>query len=551
MTKSGSRVSHSFIAILIFVVALAVFALNWPHAASKGYGAMFGGTSTVGTMRVLQGELPYRDFWTIFPPGQFYFLALLFWLLGSHLIVEVVASSLVAAAAVCAAYLLVNRLTNRRALGACAAAVMVGVFVNTGYYLRFDGYQAAILAALAGFHHLLRFFETHAPRSLTMAGVAGGVAALFQDDLGLCTVGAVCAGLIAHFMVPKPDQRPGTARFLGIYLAGVLLVVLPVAAVFSIAAGTSVWENFIVFPQRDWRLPGPKPELYPVWLPKPGATTLDTVDNVTRYIKYTVPFLLNLAGVFAIVLAFRRRNTVLAGMAAALCAAYLFHFGLANIHINTNIITMSTYAAANAAMLYALLSPRNRTLGMAFVLMLVAGWLVAVTGRPAYLLARRYTDRSLVTLNLPRVSGFRVTAEEAKTFGAVSAFISSHVPEGQPLYVGLARHDIMMMSDTFAYFLFNRPIPVRYHELHPAVAPTAAVQKEMIAAIARRQTRYLVTRTTHPDPILDQVKRNYGSRLSDLGATDLDEFIRSQYQLAAEFAPYSVWVSKTYAGRRP
>ncbi|MCZ6877710.1 MAG: hypothetical protein O7G29_06180, partial [Acidobacteria bacterium] len=38
--------------------------------------------------RILKGEIPYRDFWGIYPPGQFYTLALAFNFFGTSLMVE-------------------------------------------------------------------------------------------------------------------------------------------------------------------------------------------------------------------------------------------------------------------------------------------------------------------------------------------------------------------------------------------------------------------------------------------------------------------------------
>jgi uncharacterized membrane protein len=41
-----------------------------------------------GADRVLHGELPYRDFWTMYSPGQYYILSILFRLIGRSLLTE-------------------------------------------------------------------------------------------------------------------------------------------------------------------------------------------------------------------------------------------------------------------------------------------------------------------------------------------------------------------------------------------------------------------------------------------------------------------------------
>ena len=42
------------------------------------------GVIVYGATRVLQGQVPYRDFWTMYSPGQFYILAAAFKLFGAY-----------------------------------------------------------------------------------------------------------------------------------------------------------------------------------------------------------------------------------------------------------------------------------------------------------------------------------------------------------------------------------------------------------------------------------------------------------------------------------
>src|SRR5262245_39669877 len=86
--------------VLLFAAVVGVFASNWRFAFTNGYFDTIGGASTIGAMRVLFGEIPYRDFWTSMAPGSFYLLAFLFRLFGTELMVEVIASSILCALAV-------------------------------------------------------------------------------------------------------------------------------------------------------------------------------------------------------------------------------------------------------------------------------------------------------------------------------------------------------------------------------------------------------------------------------------------------------------------
>ena len=66
-------------------LALAVFAVLAP-------GAFFGvpGKSVAGAWRVLSGEVPYRDFWSMYAPGQFYATAAVLALCGKQATLNIV-----------------------------------------------------------------------------------------------------------------------------------------------------------------------------------------------------------------------------------------------------------------------------------------------------------------------------------------------------------------------------------------------------------------------------------------------------------------------------
>ena len=67
-----------------------------------GLGLYDEGIRLVGAQRVLNGEVPYRDFYTIYGPGQFYWPALLFKVFGVEIIstrIGFIASNAVVAAA--------------------------------------------------------------------------------------------------------------------------------------------------------------------------------------------------------------------------------------------------------------------------------------------------------------------------------------------------------------------------------------------------------------------------------------------------------------------
>ena len=66
-------------AISVFLIALALFALTVVQFESE--------TTDLSAIRILSGEVLYRDIWTMYAPGSMYVMALAYSILGVHMIV--------------------------------------------------------------------------------------------------------------------------------------------------------------------------------------------------------------------------------------------------------------------------------------------------------------------------------------------------------------------------------------------------------------------------------------------------------------------------------
>ena len=94
------------------------------------------GLALVGGMRVLHGDIPLRDYWAIYPPGQSYVLAALFGVAGENVLVERVYDTLVRIALALVIYLVSARVLRswRWALAPyLAAAVLLASATFYGY----------------------------------------------------------------------------------------------------------------------------------------------------------------------------------------------------------------------------------------------------------------------------------------------------------------------------------------------------------------------------------------------------------------------------------
>src|SRR5438552_13841495 len=148
-----------------------------------------------GALRVLDGQFPYRDFWTIYAPGQFWLLAGLFRLFGRELIVAALANVVLVGAACGVIFTLARRLGASRAAATAATLLFGAIFFRMAPTL--TSYQPALLLILIGVVQALRGVDesevspsASATRALSLiagprfrAGLCFGAAAWFNPDV--------------------------------------------------------------------------------------------------------------------------------------------------------------------------------------------------------------------------------------------------------------------------------------------------------------------------------------------------------------------------------
>src|SRR5215475_5343227 len=144
-------------------------------------------------LRLMNGELLYRDVYYLYPPFSPYFHSLLYRIFGAHLDVLQASGVICAALIVWMCYRIARRLmTPSESALAVIAVIVVCVFKPGGNliwpyaFAALHGMVFALGALLAG----LRYTENEKRRELVAAGVLIGLAAITKQEFA---VAAVCA----------------------------------------------------------------------------------------------------------------------------------------------------------------------------------------------------------------------------------------------------------------------------------------------------------------------------------------------------------------------
>ena len=376
---------------------------------------------------------------------------------------------------------------------------------------------------------------------------------MFKHDVGGYTAISIVAGLVAYHLASSAvmaDRRRSLVAKLALYGSGTAIIVLPVAAYFAVLAEWDVLQDVIIFPLTDFRFS--RGEHYPSIFEFDiyGRSFLNSLSRLFEYIKFTLPFILFVFGLIGVGLAVRRRKPEYVALGVMFSVASLLHYAAAHVQINTHIISMSIYAALLGVISLDLVE-REFGFGRPAVikllsLTLVGVWFLSLAATPA---DDAWTDRRRFTaeLKLPKVSGQKVPPQLVNVLSELLPFVDAHIGPDDYVFLGLHRHDIVVVGANAAlYFMLNRPIATRYNEIHPAVVDTADVQREMIRDLEDKNVSLIILNRVFSDETLNRVKESHLKNLPNIGATDLDNFIRTNYVQVREVGKLAIWIRKDW-----
>jgi hypothetical protein len=509
------------------------------------------GVIVYGALRVLRGELPYRDWWTMYPPGQFYLLAALFKLFGPSLLVERVSNILIRSSLVLLAWRITAPFVSR-------STALLCWLVGTVWLGRFSPFGSSVLIALLLSMTSVLLLERHSidptsPLRLLLGGMAAGATAVFRHDVGFY---ASLAGLIVltfsastGTVTESGSWARVASRMQGIllYVLGVAIIVLPVALCLVIAVPLKeVIEDLIIFPAHVFpsvrALPYPRPPGLSLFLN--GSLSLRSYlsYSLTALPYYVVPLVFVLSMLLLVgrphvqdSLDRARRWTILH---LTLLAGALFP----QILVRADLPHLLVFSVPVLLLLPLGQGILKRPSGGASYLPAVAALvlLLPMLVEPVYVKARVILGPP--TEALPR-SGDWSTLPERRLGYAVAdpdelaavGYIVDHVGPGERIFVGLWTHRRVETNDVLFYFLADRDSATRYHELHPGVATTERVQGEIAKDLAARDVRYVVLWSGADAESTTAANREEGAAL-------LDAYLTRNYRHSATFGAYSIFV---------
>jgi hypothetical protein len=473
--------------------------------------------------RIAHGEVPYRDFWWFYPPGQPLLLAGLWKVLGASLLEWRVLRVLCDAAV----SLLAWRLALRGGASPRAAvAVWLAAALAMAYPSGPHPYPPTLVLCLAA---LLAFEE----RPL-VAGVLAGLAAYWRLEFA----GYLALGILLACGVSRSPRTAG--RFAAAAAATAVVAYAPIVALAGIGRS---WDLLVKYPLTEFSayqsLPFPLHYDGPLNTGSIGGFLSDSAENL---LLFYLPLVLVVG--LAIGLAGLARTWSRAG--AWRLAVGVFGIGMAHYLITRPDVVHTAPLAVVVAVLVGWAisgaAPASRSVA-ARRLAVRSGPVVALLGVAvlAYAIAegadRRWLElrRDYVPLHLPVADGVRVPKGDRADLERAVAAVQARVAPGKPTYVATSRSDLVTSGYPLFYVLADRPNPTRYDIEAPGVVTSLPVQREIVADLERARPAAIVRDTS---PITAAREPNKAGRSS--GVRLLDRYLATVYTPVGRYGRFVV-----------
>ncbi|HET9530688.1 MAG TPA: glycosyltransferase family 39 protein [Blastocatellia bacterium] len=210
------------------------------------------GYNLYGAERVLSGEIPYRDFHTLYPPATVYLNAAIFKLLGTTLYNALLGVFIFKVLTTIMLYAC-GRMIMPRVWALFAAAASLLWLRPNGPFKAVPMHYGALFLACALFL-VLRYLHSSRRLYLFGAGISLGALALFKHNIGAYAL----AGTSLLFL-PVKKRDAGEVSSIGfsdllILLGGFVLPVLPVVLYMASQDGLAAMTRTLVFGPGDFLL---------------------------------------------------------------------------------------------------------------------------------------------------------------------------------------------------------------------------------------------------------------------------------------------------------
>ena len=213
-----------------------------------------------GGQRILDGQIPYRDFFSFYTPGSFYLLAVVLRVFGDSFVVARMSLAITGAACSVLTYLLARRVCSHSfSVFAAALATIAGVAYR---FLVLHNWYSTLLACLA-LYSAVRLLESHRSSWAFAIGSFCSLTAMFEQSKGAGTFLGLGLGFAGLWII-RERRLLGKSGLTGLTL-GFLWPLLLVFAYFGERHSLRIMVDDWLWPIRHYTSANHVPYGYQNW----------------------------------------------------------------------------------------------------------------------------------------------------------------------------------------------------------------------------------------------------------------------------------------------
>ncbi len=499
-----------FIIILFIITAIYYFPIiNLP------LGPFDEAVILVGAERILKGQIPSRDFFTQYTPGQVYTLAALFKIFGISFITER-AYDIIIKSLISLFIFLIIRLFSSNKIALVGWAMSL-IWITLSAFPAYPVYPS-VLCTYISVYFLLLHMKRDKIHYVILSALFTVFAVQFRHDLG----GPV-AIVIAFVLMLRRIARVEISWIpLISYIATGILAGLPVFIYFLLNSAIEIMINDLI--------------LYPLNVFTEYQDFPYPLLSINTLPFFVFPWVL-LFGVLTFLIFIKRKidNTTAYGVILISCIGIAF---FNQVRVRSDMIHLLPVALTGILLapilLYAL--PRGLSLS-AWQYRVVWALFIIVFGitlyKPAIMkyssLRRSYVVKT-VNPDIERAKYLKIDPDLKKTV----TYIKDNTSKNEYIYVGAKNHDKVIFNHPIVYFLAEKNSATKYHELNPNLTKT--IQEEIVNELKEKSVPLIVlTPGWRYEPNPSSI---------DLKIDLLDDYISTNFELKKTYGIYEIWTKK-------
>jgi hypothetical protein len=510
-----------------------------------------------GAYRIMLGDIPYRDFWSMYPPGSFYINAGLLSLFGEQIFWTRLFDALVRVTIVFVSYKIYGLYLSRR-LSVILALICYLILIYVGF-ASFSVFPATLIALV-----VVRMMILAAPQMVRamsgeqssvrevskfvfIAGLLTGIEVSFRHDLAAYTFVSVIVFLVTPLFVRWRKKNTGASSWRFVitncirYTLGTAVTFLPLAVSLLVYAGfDDVYFSLIDSPSK----------MYPAQreLPFPSFGLHTLVSPLSERNTLLIYFPYALVSIAALTLFVKRLSCSSKELGLSVELQQKFRYGVvAMVLTMTGLFTLkglvrthTIHLAPAILVALVLVAQLYWLVGSHWSRRLITGGIALVFFIPTLIAIPRALGRLpdfIAACKQPAHSRSWCVPFDAET-AQIAHYVDEEYPDVEYVYVGASRHDKIFVGNLASYFVFQRKPLSKWHEIHPGLQTRDDIQQEIVSQIKASES-VLVFKDRRWDGVEEP---NLSGRTS--GNVTLDQYIEQCFSEVQRSENLSVYALK-------